>query len=74
MSGDDVHGRPVVARAPQAPPRHGQVVLGIDGGGSKTTALLANRQGQVLGRGTSGPSNYQVVGSDAAWQALDAAI
>ncbi len=31
--------------------------LGIDGGGTRTTAWLANERGKVLGRGEAGPSN-----------------
>lgn len=54
------------------------LVLGIDGGGTRTVALLAARRGrddwQVLGRGESGPSNRQTVGTVAALAALDAAI
>ena len=50
------------------------LLIGIDGGGSKTTALIADRDGNVLGRGTSGPSNYLVIGADAAYAALDAAV
>jgi N-acetylglucosamine kinase-like BadF-type ATPase len=36
--------------------------LGIDGGGTRTTAWLADGTGQVLGRGTAGPSNPLKVG------------
>ena len=50
------------------------VVVGVDGGGSKTTALVADVDGRVLGRGTAGPSNYHVIGVDAAYAALDAAV
>ncbi|HOU11519.1 MAG TPA: BadF/BadG/BcrA/BcrD ATPase family protein [Anaerolineae bacterium] len=50
------------------------ILIGIDGGGSKTTALIADRDGNILGRGTSGPSNYLVIGAEAAYAALDAAI
>lgn len=50
------------------------LVIGIDGGGSKTLALLADRVGQLLGRGIAGASNYQNIGAAAAWAALDAAI
>ncbi len=50
------------------------VLIGIDGGGSKTTALIADRDGNILGRGTSGPSNYLVIGAEAAYAALDAAV
>jgi len=49
-------------------------LLGIDGGGSKTLALLADGAGRVVGRGTAGPSNYQVVGVEAAYAALDEAV
>ena len=45
-------------------------VLGIDGGGTKTVALVADLRGNVLGVGTSGASNYQTVGLDRAVAAL----
>jgi N-acetylmuramic acid 6-phosphate etherase len=48
--------------------------LGIDGGGSHTVALLAARDGRVLGRGTAGPSNLQTVGPERALRALDEAV
>lgn len=35
----------------------GQLYLGIDGGGSKTKAILLNHQGKVLGSGVAGPAN-----------------
>jgi N-acetylmuramic acid 6-phosphate etherase len=54
------------------------LVLGIDGGGSKTVALLARRQSDggwsLVGRGASGASNPQAVGFAAAFQSLDKAI
>ena len=50
------------------------LVIGIDGGGSKTLALLADQTGQLLGRGIAGASNYQNVGAAAAWSALDMAV
>ncbi|MFO0960645.1 MAG: BadF/BadG/BcrA/BcrD ATPase family protein [Isosphaeraceae bacterium] len=49
-------------------------ILGIDGGGTSTTALLADSQGRILGRGTAGPSNAKAVGVEAARRALDGAI
>ncbi len=49
-------------------------ILGIDGGGSKTLALVADDKLRVLGRGTAGPSNYQSVGIERAQAALDDAI
>ena len=54
-----------------------ELVLGIDGGGSKTTAWLAlteSSRGEPLGRGTSGPSNPQSVGWDVATRNLDRAV
>lgn len=51
-----------------------RLVLGIDGGGSKTLALVADDSRHVLGRGAAGASNYQAVGVDAALAALDNAI
>ncbi|CAG0937596.1 glucosamine kinase [Thermoflexales bacterium] len=50
------------------------LIIGLDGGGSKTLALLANTEGQVLGRGTAGRSNYHAIGSEAACAALNAAV
>lgn len=50
------------------------LLLGIDGGGSKTRALIADRDGTVLGAGTAGTSNYQAIGFPAATKALEAAI
>lgn len=50
------------------------LLLGIDGGGSKTTALLASSDGSVVGRGAGGASNYQAVGLQAALAALEKAV
>lgn len=52
------------------------LVLGIDGGGSGTVALLMGRSGKgwkLLGRGEGGPSNRQAVGTASALAALDEA-
>jgi N-acetylglucosamine kinase-like BadF-type ATPase len=57
-----------------APPQSFARLLGVDGGGTSTEAWLAERHGQVLGRGTAGPSNAKAVGPVAARAALDAAI
>src|SRR5262245_41875816 len=52
-----------------------QLVLGIDGGASNTTAVLADAAtGQVLGRGSGGPSNIQAVGEKTALRELNAAV
>jgi N-acetylmuramic acid 6-phosphate etherase len=50
-----------------------ELVIGIDGGGSSTVALLAS-DGEILGRGESGPSNQQAVGVARALQAIEDAI
>ena len=50
------------------------LILGVDGGGTSTEAWLAEPGGQVLGRGTSGPSNAKAVGLEAARRALDESI
>jgi N-acetylglucosamine kinase-like BadF-type ATPase len=50
------------------------LLLGVDGGGTTTTAWLADGDGHVLGRGTSGPSNLQGIPTEAALAALDEAI
>ncbi|MBX6311424.1 MAG: N-acetylglucosamine kinase, partial [Isosphaeraceae bacterium] len=49
-------------------------LLGIDGGGTSTTAWLADLEGNVLGRGRAGPSNAKAIGPAAAWEALRQAI
>ncbi len=38
-----------------------EIVLAIDGGGSRTRCLAVNRHGQVVGAGESGPSNHLLV-------------
>ena len=58
--------------------RSDDLVLGIDGGATKTVAWLAQRAGEieppVVGRGTAGPANPQAIGFDAALENLDRAI
>jgi N-acetylmuramic acid 6-phosphate etherase len=55
-------------------------VLGIDGGGTHTVALLARAEAgarggwKLLGRGEAGPSNLQAVGAARALEALDQAV
>ena len=50
------------------------VLLGVDGGGTKTTALVADADGRVLGRGTAGGSNAKSTGEAAARAAVWGAI
>ncbi len=64
-----------VSAAPAERPRRPDLVVGIDGGGTRTFALLAVAEtGEVIGRGAGGPSNIQSVGVDAGLKALDDAI
>ena len=49
-------------------------VVGVDGGASKTVALIATEGGKVVGRGQSGSSNHQNVGSGSASEAIRAAV
>jgi N-acetylglucosamine kinase-like BadF-type ATPase len=57
-----------------------RLVLGIDGGGSHTVALLGQLSGdsngvaQIIGRGVGGPSNFQAVGREVMGQSLDQAV
>jgi N-acetylglucosamine kinase-like BadF-type ATPase len=53
---------------------HERYLMGVDGGGSKTMAMLADETGLVLGRGTAGASNFQVIGHQAAQAAIQAAM
>jgi N-acetylglucosamine kinase-like BadF-type ATPase len=46
------------------------LVLGIDGGGTKTHAVIADADGAVLGFATSGPANWEVVGLRGAGESL----
>ena len=48
--------------------------LGVDGGGHKTLAVLGDEKGRVLGVGDAGPSNYQLVGLDAAMEEVKRAV
>jgi N-acetylglucosamine kinase-like BadF-type ATPase len=51
-----------------------KTVVGVDGGGTKTNAVLADEQGHVLGLGASGPSNWEEVGLGGAGAALRVAV
>ncbi len=56
----------------------GRWILGVDAGGSKTRALLAEEGGRVRGRGLSGPANPKAVGWEGAlaaiWEAVRGAL
>lgn len=50
------------------------LVLGVDGGGTKTLALVATADGALRGVGKAGGSNYQSAGESGAKAALNEAI
>ena len=54
--------------------RSGGAVVGVDGGGSKTHAVIVDADGRILGEGTSGPSNPLRVGIARAAAAVREAI
>lgn len=49
-------------------------VLGIDGGGTKTQAVLMDANAEILGTGEAGPSNYRSVGEQQAKNSIIDAI
>jgi len=40
------------------------LVIGIDGGGTKTSAILADSSGVILAEEAGGPSNFQIIGTE----------
>lgn len=51
-----------------------QLYLGIDVGGTKTDALIADGAGRVLGRGRAGPANWEVVTLEGTYRELEQAF
>ncbi len=49
-------------------------LLAVDGGGTKTLAVLVDANGTILGEGKDGATNYHVVGASEAKDALEKAI
>lgn len=49
-------------------------VLGIDGGGTKTQAIIADEAGRLRGMGLGGSSNYDDVGMEKARDGIHAAV
>lgn len=43
---------------------NGKYVIGIDGGATKTTAVLADLNKNILAEKTSGPANFLIIGAD----------
>ncbi len=50
------------------------VVVGVDGGGTKTHVLVADESGATLGAALSGPSNWEEIGLEAVASTLRAAV
>ena len=48
--------------------------LGVDGGGSKTLAVIVDEHGEELGRGLAGSANYNAVGLEAAVRHIATAV
>jgi N-acetylglucosamine kinase-like BadF-type ATPase len=51
-----------------------QYFLGVDAGGTKTLALIADTSGRVCGAGRSGTGNWEGVGLDGAYEAYAQAL
>lgn len=51
-----------------------ELIVGVDGGGSKTRALVADGELRVLGEAAAGSSNVQSVGLDGAARAIGEAV
>jgi N-acetylglucosamine kinase-like BadF-type ATPase len=49
-------------------------ILGVDGGGSKTLAVVADEAGEVLGIGRTGSANHQVLGLERAMEQVRLAM
>jgi N-acetylglucosamine kinase-like BadF-type ATPase len=65
-------GRPDAAR--DGTQRPDDVIVAVDGGGSKTDAVVLSRDGEVLGRARGAGSSPQVLGLDAALTVLDGVV
>ncbi len=50
------------------------IIAGVNGGGTKTEAVCCDHTGKIVGRGSSGPSNYQNVGLEAAIKHIEEAL
>lgn len=51
-----------------------KIFLGVDGGGTKTVAVVMNQKEKILGRGEASSVNYHNVGSDKVKENLDKAV
>lgn len=51
-----------------------EIFLGIDVGGSRTRALLADDEGRAIGFGEAGAGNHEIVGYEGLYQAMQQAL
>jgi N-acetylglucosamine kinase-like BadF-type ATPase len=61
-------------RSGSSVPGLAHVVLGVDGGGSKTHAVVADMDGYVLGAAVRGPSNWEEIGLPRAADTLERVV
>ena len=64
--------RPALRPTGEIPP--GACFLGVDGGGSKTLAVIVDAAGAERGRGLAGCANYKAIGRDAAVAQISLAV
>ena len=50
------------------------IIAGVNGGGTKTEAVCCDENGKIVGRGRSGPSNYQNVGMEIAMNHIEESL
>lgn len=66
-----------LSNPPVPAPPYAKIVVGVDGGGTKTVAWLATidaDDARVVGRATAGPSNPQSVGFAEAFRSIESAL
>lgn len=51
-----------------------EYIIGIDGGGTKTTAVIANMKGEILVQTSAGPTNPNVISTEVVFQTLSIII
>lgn len=50
--------------------KHEKYIIGIDGGGTKTHAVIANQSGTTVSEHIGGPSNFQIIGVEKASETI----
>ncbi len=54
--------------------RDSDIIVGVDGGGTKTIAIAYKCNGELIGKGLAGPSNFQSVGVETAVNNIKTAV